>query len=472
MYKKVLLVTVMVFLFPILVFPDTPFERNKKVKDPYIAENGGVGSLYVNPAGAAGESGFDLNIRGEMSTTKDSQIFFDRMAAVTKAFLKVGGIAEDTDEMSDEVKQARQDFIEKSLEAIQYMFAEDSISKESIQAIFEGTVLSPDADVDWSNWQEVVEKSKEIDDIEDLFSRISSLVSGESQPFFQKMGEKKSLKVLADVRLGFLIKGFGLGTYIQAHGALAIDPSPVPSENFYGLESVYTETGLILGGGFPLFDGRLSLGITGDYRIFLGNVRPVNIAHIGGLFTGGSLLAYGISWGIDVGAIWRPLPDLSVGLVLNNLIGTTEALGDRSTDMGLDNLFSKLFSESFEYRFMPDVDLGITWHPSWRYIDTSFSMDFYDLVSYIRDAAEAEDNFEDLMGRTLNHMRLGVNASFFDFLKTGLQFYKQYISFGIGMDMLFLELYGEYSVHKDVIFSTTNPAYKPFKASISARIHF
>jgi hypothetical protein len=68
-------------------------------------------------------------------------------------------------------------------------------------------------------------------------------------------------------------------------------------------------------------------------------------------------------------------------------------------------------------------------------------------------------------------MRFGANFTFFDFLKIGGQYYDHYLSVGAGLDLLFLELYGEVKVSED-IFYTGDINEVPVGGDIMLRIHF
>jgi hypothetical protein len=159
-------------------------------------------------------------------------------------------------------------------------------------------------------------------------------------------------------------------------------------------------------------------------------------------------------------------------LVFNDIIGYTEADTPRISD-GFLGLFESgdYLMDSIDYSVTFDIDTGITWQPDWRFVKPKFSFDMYNIVGYARDVADYDDDFEDAMYRTLEHMRFGANFTFFEFLKLGTQYYNHYLSAGIGLDLLFLEIYGDFKV-SDEAFSTGDWGNAPLGADLMVRLHF
>ena len=240
----------------------------------------------------------------------------------------------------------------------------------------------------------------------------------------------------------------------------------------YGLETIYNELGVIAGGGFNLFEGKLALGISGNYGILMRNTSPVGFEDFGTLLNDPGTINYGYTWGVDLGAVWRPTPALGIGIVFNDVVGYTEVDTPHTAD-GIIGLFDSgaYLMDSMNYKFTMDLDAGITWQPDWRFVQPKLSFDMYNVIGYARDVADNGDDFESAMYRTLEHMRFGANFTFFEFLNIGGQFYDHYLSVGAGLDLLFLELYGEVKIRDDS-FSASDLGDVPIGGDLMVRIHF
>ena len=447
-----------------MLFAGTLFEDEKKTSDPYVGERGGFNSLFVNPAGAAGQSGFEMSVSvGARTKVNDIKLI---MGVVDIAM----GLSGDLADMEMAIADAGQ--------TLSDLYSAGIITDDFLDAIFEGTDLDPDT-VPPGFWEDPALIQAAIEDplfdntdITQIETNLDEVMNNPASQqhidFYNGLPEEVSIDALASFKTGFLIKGFGLGIYDHAMGVAFIDPV---SENF-GLETIYNELGVIAGGGFNLFEGKLALGISGNYGILMRNTSPVGFEDFNTLLNDPNTINYGYTWGVDLGAIWRPNPALGIGVVFNDVIGYTEA----DTPYSADGIYGLIDSgaylmDSLDYKFTMDMDAGITWQPDWRFVRPKLSVDMYNVIGYARDVADNGDDFESAMYRTLEHMRFGANFTFFEFLKVGGQFYDHYLSVGAGLDLLFLELYGEVKIRDDA-FTASDLGDIPIGGDLMVRIHF
>ncbi len=202
------------------------------------------------------------------------------------------------------------------------------------------------------------------------------------------------------------------------------------------------------------------------------NASPVGFDNFNSLISDPDTINYGYTWGVDLGAVWRPTPALGIGLVFNDVIGYTEVDTPYSADGIMGFIDSSAYMmDSVQYKFTMDMDAGITWQPDWRFVRPKLSFDMYNVIGYAEDVAENGDTFKEAMNRTLSHMRFGANFTFFDFLKIGGQYYDRYLSVGAGLDLLFLELYGEVKIH-DEVFYNSDINDVPIGGDLMIRLHF
>jgi hypothetical protein len=294
---------------------------------------------------------------------------------------------------------------------------------------------------------------------------ISNPTGATATLFYSGLPSEVNMTALAGFKTGFLIKGWGLGIYDQAMGVAYMDPGT----DQYGLETVYNELGIITGGGFTILDGKLALGASANYGMIMRS-NDIAFDSFDTLINGS--VNYGYSWGVDLGAIWRPAPSLGVGVVFNDVLGWTEADTPR-TAAGISGLMedNAFIMSDFRYKFTMDIDAGVTWQPDWRVVEPKFSLDLYNLIGYGRDIADEGDDFGDAMYRSLEHMRVGASFTFFDFLVLRGQYFNHYLSAGVGLDLLFLELYGEVKI-EDQAVKADNLGDVPIGGDILLRIHF
>ena len=444
-----------------MLFAGTLFEDEKKTSDPYIGERGGFNSLFVNPAGAAGLSGFELSLNAGTRTRMNDIKLLIGITDMAMVMSDSGGSGtSDVDNLAD-ASVVLVDLVDSGV-----------VDKELIDSLFGGTALAWDQ-VDWKDPTAVQEAAENLttgpgSEVETIENNFEGVMDGSNTACYAALPGEISVDALASFKTGFLIKGFGLGVYDHAMAVAFMDSATQE----YGIKTIYNELGVIAGGGFNLFQGKLAIGISGNYGILMKNTTPVGFDDFSTLLNDPDTVNFGYNWGIDLGAVWRPTPALGIGIVFNDVIGYTEVDTPHTAD-GILGIFESgaYLMDTVDYKFSMDMDAGITWQPDWRFVRPKLSFDMYNVIGYARDVSENGDSFEDAMYRTLSHMRFGANFTFFDFLKIGGQYYDHYLSVGAGLDLLFLELYGEVKVSED-IFYTGDINEVPIGGDLMLRIHF
>ncbi len=461
MNQRIIIILIALLMLPAMIFAGTIFEDEKKTSDPYVGERGGFNSLFVNPAGTAGQSGFELSLNvGTRSTVNDVTLFIG-MADMAMSMMDSGGggLTEPAD-LADA--------------AVTLVELVDSgvVDQALIDSLFGGTALDWTS-VNWADPEAVMTAAENLttgpgSEMETIENNLAAVVDGTNAAFYAALPSEVSIDALASFKTGFLIKGFGLGIYDHAVAVAFMDSS----NQEFGLKTIYNELGVIAGGGYNLFEGKLALGISGNYGILMKNTSPVGFDDFNSLLSDPNTVNYGYTWGIDLGAVWRPTPALGIGIVFNDVVGYTEADTPHTADGILGLLDSgDYLMDSLNYEITMDMDAGITWQPDWRFVRPKLSFDMYNVIGYARDVADNGDDFEAAMNRTLSHMRFGANFTFFEFLKIGSQYYDHYLSVGAGLDLLFLELYGELKVHDDV-FTVSDINNVPIGGDLMVRLHF
>jgi len=458
-----------IFLFFLLILPatlfaGTLFEDEKKTSDPYVGERGGFNSLFVNPAGVAGQSGFELSLNvGTRTKVNDVKL----LMGITDLAMGFSDSSIDQDLTIADASQT-----------LSTLYSDGIITDDFLDAIFDGTDLDPDSLPpgvwgDPAQIQSLIEDpnfdSADLTQIEtNLDEAMNNPASQQYADLYAGLPAEVSIDALASFKAGFLIKGFGLGIYDQAMAVAFMDPA----NQEYGIKTIYNELGVIAGGGFNLFEGKLAIGFSGNYGVLMKNASPVGFDNFNSLISDPDTINYGYTWGVDLGAVWRPTPALGIGLVFNDVIGYTEVDTPYSADGIMGFIDSSAYMmDSVQYKFTMDMDAGITWQPDWRFVRPKLSFDMYNVIGYAEDVAENGDTFKEAMNRTLSHMRFGANFTFFEFLKIGGQYYDRYLSVGAGLDLLFLELYGEVKIH-DEVFYNSDINDVPIGGDLMIRLHF
>lgn len=470
--KRIHAVLVMIFI-PGLLIGGTFFEQEKNSSHPYVAESGGVNSLFVNPAATAGESGFDFSMTFGLQSTPDS-------------FLLLSDLYDIANNLQRDQNLKSSDFVNAGL-SFSRLYESGLITKKTLESFFKmGTdpeyaaLDNPFDGIDWNDPAAIIKAATSLneDQMAGIGNNIHEIFTGANNDFFASIPSKVSSELISSSRIGFLVKGFGLGINASLSGVAFLDPNgkdpvdSVPWTKKVGINKVYNEIGLTAGGGFHLFDEKLSLGATLNYGFLWEIPDPVSFQTGVPELLSVNKVNYGYTWGLDVGAIWRPLPTLSVGLVLNDLLGFTQAQTPYQSENLLQYLSEAAFLfKHFDYRFSLDFDAGISWQPDWSVMDAKFSFDLYNFIGYFRAVSDNNDNFSDAMYRTLEHARFGVNLKFFDFLKVGTQFYNHYFSVGLGLDLMFFEVYGEFKLH-DKAALAVNSGSVPMGGNIMLRLYF
>ncbi|MBI9104631.1 MAG: hypothetical protein JEY99_19600 [Spirochaetales bacterium] len=222
-----------------------------------------------------------------------------------------------------------------------------------------------------------------------------------------------------------------------------------------GFEYLATETGLQGGLGINL--GPLALGASANLALLTLH-ENINLVDNPEIMEAPMGYAYG--YGVDVGAQFSILPSLTVGAVVNNLIGSSPINSDDYTlttaQALLDGNRTPLDTED-SYVFSTDLDLGLTWAPDLPgWFRPSLSADYYDAVSLFTQDTELT------MDEALKHLRLGANLHLliFDF---GAQYYNEYLTLGAGFDLAIFQVYLE---------ATTNQAISDLGGSVLVKLHF
>ncbi|MCD6343124.1 MAG: hypothetical protein J7L76_05015 [Spirochaetaceae bacterium] len=459
MRDRTIIILFALLILPATLFAGTLFEDEKKTSDPYVGERGGFNSLFVNPAGAAGQSGFELSVNvGARTKVNDVKL----LMGFSELAMGLSGSSVDQ-EMT----------IADASQTLSNLYSDGIITDDFLDAIFEGTDLDPDSFTAWDDpeaIQAVIDGGTiDPDDIEaNLDEVMNNPASAQHADFYAGLPEEVTVDAVASFKTGFLIKGVGLGIYDQATAVAYMDAA----EEEYGMKTIYNELGVIIGGGFNLFEGKLAIGFSGNYGMLMKNSSPVGFEDFDTLLSDPDTINYGYTWGVDLGAIWRPTPALGIGVVFNDVIGYTQVDTPYTADgiMGIVDSGAYLMDD-VQYEFTMDMDAGITWQPDWRFVRPKLSFDMYNVIGYARDVADNGDDFEEAMNRTLSHMRFGANFTFFEFLKIGSQYYDHYLSVGAGLDLLFFELYGEVKVNEEVFYnSDINDV--PIGGDLMVRLHF
>jgi hypothetical protein len=379
--NRIILIAFLISL-PAALFAGTLFEDEKKTSDPYVASRGGFNSLFVNPAGAAGQSGFEMSVNmGVRTTSNDVKLIM----AVSDMAMSMG--SSDFDDVA--LADASQTFSD--------LYDSGVINENLLDAIFEGTTLDPDTFTDWDDpaavQAEIESGSVVIADVEANLDVVLNGNPGDPQydDFYAGLPGEVSMDTLASFKTGFLIKGFGLGVYDFATAVAFMDPTTQE----YGLETIYNELGVIAGGGFHLMDGKLAVGVSGNYGVLMRNASPIGFDTFDSLINGPGSINYGYSWGVDAGAIWRPTPALGIGVVFNDIIGYTQTDTPYTAD-GFEGFINDnaIIMDGYDYEFTMDMDAGVSWQPDWRFVKPSLNLDVYNAIGYGRAVIDNNDDFE------------------------------------------------------------------------------
>ena len=451
--KKTILITASLLFMPMLIFPGTPFEKGKKTSDPFIGERGGFNSLFVNPAGVSGQSGFGLSVTTGMNfTTNDANLMKG-----------IGNIIyEKSQEGEFEIGS-----INKLGTLLIDLHKSGAVNYALLDSLFDATALDPGT-IDWSDPVAVKAANESLSpgEITIIQNNLEGVLDGSNAAFYAALPDKVSTQSLAGLKTGFLIKGFGLGIYNQTTAVGSMNPG----SQLFGLEAIDNELGVIVGGGFNIFDGKIALGITANYGLLMRNTSPVSFFNFNTLINGS--INYGYNLGVDLGAIWRPTPSIGFGIVFKDVVGYTQTHTPYNAAGLADFLNRRAYlMNRFDYEFTMDIDAGVTWQPDWRFAKPKLSLDLYNLIGYGRAVGKNQDNLEGALYRSLEHIRIGANFTFFEFLKIGAQYYDHYLSTGFGLDLLPLEISFQFKIHNHAVRAATIGDI-PIGGDMTVRIYF
>lgn len=420
--KKIIISLLLVAVAAGLAAQTRPFEESKSSYDPFVAQKGGFESLFVNPAAMAGETDIftwdiEAGTQGKKSTYETIQFMMENQDALS------GGpenmTAADAEKLVellvDNLDQGSLDLLTQNT-ALATMNAEDILLYLAANDLSAGDIAILETNVD-NNKEQILQEA---------------------------LGE---LNVMVEftTKVGTLIKGFGVGIYGNVYSVL--------DAGVMGFDTLIAETGVKAGYGFPL--GPINLGVSGDFAMigdFSGNAG-LTVDALGDIMN--QTMFYGYAWGIDVGATFDILPSLTVGAVMTDIIGTYTYAGTST----LNDFSSNKVKLNSSYEFDLDLDFGVTWSPklgSGKLFNASFSADYYNFIGMFR---EPPSDFQDV----IDHMRFGAHIELLSFINARAQYYQEYFTLGAGVDLLFLEIFGEFMF---------NQTFDDIGAGVLVKLHF
>ena len=409
--KKILISLFIVTVAATLTAQTRPFEDSKTSYDPFVAEKGGFESLFVNPASMAGDTNiftWDIEAGAKLKKSTYDTIMFmmDNSAALTPS--------ENPDE----------EMTEEEAEELVVLLS-DNLDQDSVDLLTDGTDLdgmTPDEIEAFFNEGGTLDETQ--------IDQVATNVETNQDAILDDALGDLDVTVEFTTKIGTLIKGFGIGFYGNVFSIL--------NAGQMGFEKMIVETGVKAGYGFNL--GKFGLGVSGDLA-FVGD-----LTHDGGFSVVdpteimNQVMYYGYAWGFDVGATYSILPTLTVGAVMTDLIGSYAPIASQTVEDFLAG--AEPGKIDYKYSFDLDIDFGITWAPqigNGKLLNASFSADYYNLIGLFRPETQPE-NFQGF----LDHMRFGAHLELLSFINLRAQYYQEYFSLGAGVDLLFLEVFGEF----------------------------
>ncbi len=410
--KKVLF-TFLILAVAVSAFAETrPFEVAKTSYDPYIAESRGFDSLFVNPAGMAGQTEafvweIEAGTQGKRSTYETLVMFMEN---------------------SDMLSGQSGNTMTEEEAGVMVELIVDNLDQTDVDIITSGTVfdgMTPAEIEEWFENNTLTEAQAQAigTNIEDNPTVIDNAMNS-------LMGELKVM-VEATTKIGTLIKGFGIAYYLNVYSIL--DAAEM------GFDQLIAETGIKAGYGFEI--GPISLGVSGDFAM-VGDLTAyggIALTELGDIVN--ATMTYGYAWGIDVGVKFQPFEWFSVGAVMTDIIGSYSPAGDITIQDFINGGAST--DIPFTYSFDLDLDIGVTFTPQLgKFFVTSFSVDYYDFIEVFRTPPQ---NFQDV----LDHMRFGASIELLKFINCRFQYYQEYFTLGAGLDLLFFEVFGEFMFNQE-----------------------
>ncbi len=419
--KKITLVLI-VLILPSALFAGTLLEQSLNSYDPYLADRAGFDSLFMNPAGMAGDTQY-FSLAADAGTwgkLENYELLKDNLDAITSMASGDPGAFTADDAAS----------------LMPLMLGEiDQATWTSLTAGVSGvpTDLASAQTYDWTN-----ASAADLDVIAGNLSSDTALQADVMNQF-----DSITYSVEAGLRVGTLINGFGFGLYGNTYFLYSLGAQ--------GFQDMIFETGAVAGYGFDL--GSFSLGFSGKFSLLLADdpMHPFNITE--GQIKNQQIL-YGYAWGLDAGLIWEPVDSFRMAVLFSDIIGSVTPVEDMASGTLGDFFDGNVAGPDGSYAWNLDVGAGLTWEPAWRVVRPRFSLDFYNIVGLVREINDESysgiQDFYQSDGVTfLRHMRVGANLRFFNFLDVGSSYYMEYISLGVGVDIKFLEAYVEVKTKHD-----------------------
>jgi hypothetical protein len=385
-----------------------PFEVTKNSYDPFVAESRGFESLFVNPAGMAGQTQYftwdtEAGTQGKRSTYETIQFLMENSNALS---------GDPDEDMTEDDAIFLVELLVKNLDQGSIDLLTNGLVTSGLQGMTADEII---AFFDGGGTLTLTE----IQTIE------TNVKNNQDQILEEALG---NLEVVVEftMKLGTLFNGFGLGLYANVYSLL--------DAGVMGFETLIMETGLKSGYGINL--GPFALGLSGDIAMlgdvtYYGGVAATDVAALSN-----QMMVYGIAWGLDVGAIYQPFDWFTVGAVMTDIIGCYSPTGEAT----VSDFFSGGSSARipYEYQFDSDIDVGVTFTPRLgRLLRPSFSADYYNIIELFRTPpAEFQD--------VLDNLRLGAHIEFLTFINVRAQYYQEYFTLGAGVDLAFFEIFGEF----------------------------
>jgi len=442
--KKFLTFMTILILTAGTVFAGSPFEDDHKTSDPYIADTtGGFDSLFINPAGIADQT----------------EVFV--IALESGFFCEPGDIQKIQDyyALYRSIDDNKGNPLDSGDASTAYDFLKNDLTEEQYNDMVAGTAIDPTqpGGVDQGALTEGDVAGLNGTDLETMAGNWQDMSEAELAQLYDI-----DIELAAELRAGTLIKGFGVGMY--ARQSLPFNAGAAGFNNMIG------EAGIIAGYGFNILNDQLALGVSGNFGI-LTTHNDVTVFEMSDFWN--QDMTYGYAWGIDAGVIWSPIDSLHVGLVLNDIVGSTvDDAGTTTWAALMSDHKSAANDVHFTYAFTLDADMGVTWEPEWRVVSPKFSFDYYNVIGLARYLNENSDNMEarDITREVLSHARLGANVQFLGMLDVGFQYYNNFYSFGTGIDIMFFQVYAEFVVDDEWMFGQADATQ--IGANLLIKFHF
>ena len=407
-----------IFALPVTLFAGTLLETSLAAYDPYLADRDGFDSLFMNPAGMAGDTQYftlsvDAGTWGELDNYK---LLADNIDIITS--MGAGGTL--TPEQADSLMPLLLGEIDQA--------TLDGLTAGTTTPGLDGITVAAAQSTDWTTIPQA--------DLDQMSANLDS--DSTLQADLMNQFDSVVYSVEAGARLGTLIKGFGFGLYGNTYFLYSLGAQ--------GIQDMIFETGVVAGYGFNL-GSSFSLGFSGKFALLLADdpFYPFNIAQ--GEVSNQQIL-YGYAWGLDAGLIWEPVNSFRMALLFSDIIGSVTPIDDMASGTVGDFMSGNVSGPSGGYSWNIDIGTGLSWQPDWKVIRPKFSLDFYDLVGLTRELTD--ENYSSLRdfysvdsNPILWHMRVGANLRFFNFLDVGASYYREYITLGLGVDIAFFEAFVE-----------------------------